>query len=154
MVSGECYMPCAGDSSEICGGPNALNVYVNPDITPRTVQLPAGWTTYGVVSEGQNGRLLPVQLYSSADNTNAKCANDCAAQGYVSDHAHFLLVKLILQSISGTEYSSECFCGNAFSSAANGGELLDDSAAFMKCAGDLAESVSSLCTCVHDKADL
>jgi hypothetical protein len=77
-------MPCSGNSNQICGGPNAINVYVNPDITPDTIQLPAGWTTYGVVSEGDNGRLLPVQLYSSPDNTIERCANDCAAAGYVS----------------------------------------------------------------------
>jgi hypothetical protein len=26
-VSGECKMPCAGNSAQICGGPNAINLY-------------------------------------------------------------------------------------------------------------------------------
>jgi hypothetical protein len=99
-VSGECKMACSGDDSEICGGPNAINWYFDADLTPATVQLPAGWTTYGVVSEGQNGRLLSTQLYSSSDNTVEKCANACKDAGF---------------TIAGTEYSSECFCGNSFS---------------------------------------
>jgi hypothetical protein len=99
LVSGECKMACSGDSSQVCGGPNAINIYIDASNVPATVALPSGWTTYGVVTEGDNGRLLPVQLYSSNENTVEKCANECAAAGY---------------TISGTEYSSECFCGNAF----------------------------------------
>lgn len=123
-VSGECYMPCSGDANQICGGPNAINYYVDADLVPATVQLPAGWSTYGVVSEGQNGRLLPVQIYSGSDNTVESCAAKCAGAGF---------------SIAGTEYSAECFCGNHFEASANGGQLLDDSAAFMSCAGNLAQ---------------
>lgn len=92
-------MPCSGDANEICGGPNAINIYIDASNVPATVVLPAGWTTYGTVTEGDNGRLLPVQLYSSSDNTVESCAQGCAAAGY---------------SIAGTEYSSECYCGNAF----------------------------------------
>jgi hypothetical protein len=124
QLSGECKMPCAGDANEICGGPNAINWYFDADIAPTTVQLPAGWTTYGVVNEGTNGRLLPTLLYSSQDNTVETCAQGCAAAGY---------------KLAGTEYSSECFCGNGFTASAGGGELVDDSAAFMTCSGNLAQ---------------
>ncbi|WVF69564.1 hypothetical protein IAT40_004342 [Kwoniella sp. CBS 6097] len=121
-VSGQCYMPCAGDSTETCGGPNALNIYVNNDIVPATTVLPTGWTTYGVVSEGTNGRALTYTLWSKNDNTVETCAQGCAAAGY---------------SIAGTEYSSECYCGNSFSNG--GGAIVDSSAAFMACSGNLAE---------------
>jgi hypothetical protein len=117
-------MPCAGNSGEICGGPNAINYYVDADLVPATVELPVGWSTYGVVSEGQNGRLLPFQAYSSNDNTVESCASACANLGY---------------TIAGTEYSDECYCGNSFSASANGGQLLDDSSAFMSCSGNLAQ---------------
>ncbi|KAK8847618.1 hypothetical protein IAR55_005477 [Kwoniella newhampshirensis] len=122
-VSGQCYMPCAGDSTETCGGPNALNIYVNDDIVPATAVLPTGWTTYGVVSEGPDGRALTYTLWSKSDNTVETCASGCAAAGY---------------TVSGTEYSSECYCGNGFSNG--GGALVDPSAAFMACSGNLAES--------------
>ncbi|WVQ98284.1 hypothetical protein IAU59_005407 [Kwoniella sp. CBS 9459] len=121
-VSGQCYMPCAGDSTETCGGPNALNIYVNDDIQPATTVLPTGWTTYGVVAEGTNGRALTYTLWSSDTNTIESCAQGCAAAGY---------------SIAGTEYSSECYCGNSFSNG--GGAIQDSSAAFMTCSGNLAE---------------
>ncbi|WVQ80219.1 hypothetical protein IAT38_002324 [Cryptococcus sp. DSM 104549] len=122
LVSGQCYMPCAGDSTEICGGPNAINVFINTDVEPASVVLPTGWYTYGVVGEGVGGRALTYTLWSSSSNTIESCAQGCADLGY---------------TISGTEYSSECYCGNSFSNG--GGTLLDSSAAFMACSGDLAQ---------------
>jgi len=86
--------------------------------------LPAGWTTYGVVTEGDNGRLLPVQILNDNTNTVEVCAQACFNAGY---------------TISGTEYSSECYCGNAFVAAVGGGKLVDDSAAFMACSGNGAQ---------------
>ncbi|OCF58564.1 hypothetical protein L486_03051 [Kwoniella mangroviensis CBS 10435] len=122
LVSGQCYMPCAGDSTETCGGPNAINVFINPDITPDVINLPDGWSTYGTVAEGTNGRALTYTLWSSSTNTVESCAAGCAAAGY---------------SIAGTEYSAECYCGNSFSNG--GGAILSDDAAFMACSGDLAQ---------------
>jgi len=116
-------MPCSGNDQEICGGPNAINYYINPDVKPATVILPAGWTTYGVVSEGNGGRALTTQLWSSQSNTIQSCAQGCADAGF---------------SVSGTEFSSECYCGNGFSNG--GGALVDASSAFMKCSGDLAQT--------------
>jgi hypothetical protein len=92
-------MACSGDANEICGGPNAINIYIDASNVPATVVLPAGWTTYGVVTEGDNGRLLPVQILNDNTNTVEVCAQACFNAGY---------------TISGTEYSSECYCGNAF----------------------------------------
>ena len=95
-VSGQCVMPCAGDSTEMCGGPDAINWYYNSAIVPATVTLPAGWSTYGVVAEGNAGRALTYTLWSSSTNTVESCANGCASLGY---------------TVAGTEYSQECYCG-------------------------------------------
>ena len=122
VVSGQCVMPCAGDSTEMCGGPDAINWYYNSAIVPATVTLPAGWTTYGVVAEGNGARALTYTLWSSATNTIESCANGCAALGY---------------TVAGTEYSQECYCGNGFSNG--GGMMVDSSSAFMSCSGNLAE---------------
>lgn len=92
MISGECWKPCAGDATQKCGGPNALNVFYNPDAQKPSVVLPAGWKSYGTVDEGDNGRALSTLLYASDDNTNYKCATSCAAAGY---------------TVAGTEYSAE-----------------------------------------------
>ncbi len=89
-------MPCAGDSTELCGGPDAINVYYNPSIVPATVNLPAGWSNYGVVSEGYGGRALTYTLWASPTNTIESCSNGCVAAGF---------------TIAGMEYSDECYCG-------------------------------------------
>jgi hypothetical protein len=49
----DCAMTCAGDSSEICGGPNLLSVYSNATITVlpvpsvQTTDLPGSWVYQG-----------------------------------------------------------------------------------------------------------
>lgn len=35
-----CYLPCAGNSSQVCGGPNALSLYVNPLAKPSPPSPP------------------------------------------------------------------------------------------------------------------
>lgn len=122
LSSGQCNMACAGDTTEICGGPNAINVFYNPNVVSSTIVLPTGWTEYGVVAEGDGGRALTYQLWAGSTNTIESCVNGCAALGY---------------SVAGAEYSAECYCGNGFSNG--GGTLLDDSSAFMACSADSAE---------------
>ncbi|KAK4684064.1 hypothetical protein P7C73_g6144, partial [Tremellales sp. Uapishka_1] len=121
-ISGQCNMACPGNANEICGGPDAINAFYNPTVQPATVVLPTGWTTYGVVAEAPSGRTLTTTLWSDSSNTIESCANACNNAGY---------------SVSGTEYSNECYCGNGF--ANGGGQLQDSSAAFMACGGNLAE---------------
>ncbi|MCJ1242521.1 hypothetical protein MMC14_010529, partial [Varicellaria rhodocarpa] len=69
----ECSMTCAGNASELCGGPNRLNLYtINPNITvslpiptatvaptgPTTVGDITNWSYLGCYSEATNGRAL------------------------------------------------------------------------------------------------
>ena len=51
----------------------------------------------GCYKENNPGRQLKFQIYGSADNTNDKCIAACAAQKY---------------SFAGTQYQTECWCGN------------------------------------------
>ena len=68
--------------------------------------LPTGWAYYGCYVDGVNGRILQNQQPdNTAGNTIESCVALCAGQGY---------------SIAGTEYSVQCFCGNAIY---NGGAL-------------------------------
>ncbi|KAL7424883.1 Cell wall integrity and stress response component 2 [Cryptotrichosporon argae] len=125
LVSGQCYMPCAGDASETCGGPNAIDWYYNADAVVATVALPAGWTTYGLIAEGASGRALGYMLWDAATNTVEACAAGCAAAGY---------------AVAGTEYASQCFCGNNFVNGA-GALLTDvDSEPTMPCSANKAET--------------
>ncbi|KAF2151072.1 WSC-domain-containing protein [Myriangium duriaei CBS 260.36] len=59
--------------------------------------LPSGVSFLGCVPESPT-RALPFQAYSNGANTPWNCAQACSASGY---------------KYSGTEYSSECWCGSA-----------------------------------------
>ncbi|KAH8891152.1 glyoxal oxidase like protein [Thozetella sp. PMI_491] len=130
-----CSMPCNGNNTEICGGPSRLNLYSSQNPTssftpqllttavptmlstsvsiststlPSTSTLatsiaglsdfPAGWSAQGCWVDSLQSRSLPFQLPDSQNLTNAGCAQACVARGYI---------------ISGTEWYSQCFCGNA-----------------------------------------
>ncbi|ETN45954.1 uncharacterized protein HMPREF1541_00136 [Cyphellophora europaea CBS 101466] len=112
--AGDCNMPCGGNSTEACGGPNRLNVFHNDAITakptgPATNAGPPGWGFVG--------------CYTDSNMTVANCVAVCAANGY---------------TISGVEYSGECYCGNTFS---NGGAPAPDGLAGcnMICNGNSSE---------------
>ena len=55
------------------------------------------YTYLGCFKDGTNGRLLPAQQYSDAKNENGRCQTVCNTGQYI---------------FSGTEYQSECYCGN------------------------------------------
>ncbi|KAI1640310.1 hypothetical protein F4809DRAFT_591116 [Biscogniauxia mediterranea] len=153
-----CDMTCNGNQTEVCGGPNRLNVYdfnmeysiptstassvtsatatvtatttsTSPtiEVTSTTTQaapsatgFPEGWTAQGCWQDGPNGRIMPT--YQAPDNqelTLQSCAQLCASNGY---------------TISGTEYYTQCFCGNAIY---NGGVASEDtSSCNTPCSGD------------------
>ena len=139
----DCNFPCAGNSSELCGAGNRLSVYssdgkIQPSLSlsssssaptptstgpapPPPTGLPAGWTYQGCWIDGVDGRILNEQQPDNQANSNELCAQTCAAAGY---------------NISGTEYSVQCFCGNAIY---NGGNKTVDSDCSMSCPGAPSE---------------
>ncbi|OCF40235.1 hypothetical protein I317_05928, partial [Kwoniella heveanensis CBS 569] len=95
-------------STENCGGPNAMWLYINPSPPAAAVNLPTGWTYQGCVSEGNAGRALnftATNYLAKGTNTGEVCARQCNILGY---------------TIAGTEYSEQCYCGNAFTNGATG----------------------------------
>lgn len=126
LVSDQCYMPCAGDSTDKCGGPNGLMVYISPTVPVATVSLPTGWTTKGCYAEANGARALTYEatsLFKSGTMTNIACALQCQTLGY---------------SYSGTEYSSQCFCGNGIANSASI-KAADSSNCNFACSGNSAE---------------
>ncbi|KAM7191558.1 putative fungistatic metabolite [Naviculisporaceae sp. PSN 640] len=125
----DCSFTCSGNALQYCGAGNRLSVYIKngtappPSSTSATgtatgtatgvattsstaaavTGLPAGWSSYGCWVDGRQGRILSHQVPDSQLNTPGRCANICKDLGY---------------TISGTEYSVQCFCGN---SIVNGG---------------------------------
>ncbi|KAK4034106.1 glyoxal oxidase N-terminus-domain-containing protein [Parachaetomium inaequale] len=129
----DCSMTCSGASSQYCGAGNRLSVYARngtppPSSTtptgptsssppPVVTGVPEGWTSQGCWVDGKQGRILPHQVPDSQTNSQASCASACATAGY---------------TISGTEYSVQCFCGNAIY---NGGAKTADAECSNSCPG-------------------
>ena len=108
-------MPCSGNSAAICGGPDALSLYVNgdslnkgitADYTSIAVSLPAGWSAASTscLAEGKGGRALTASSWSAGDMTINACLAYCQAAGH---------------QYAGIEYSSECYCGNELRNSAS-----------------------------------
>ncbi|KAM7204344.1 putative fungistatic metabolite [Rhypophila sp. PSN 637] len=103
----ECSMPCSGNPFQYCGAGNRLELYVNPSWTssggggvtgpshPATIA--GGWGFYNCMTEGTSARALGAKAYAAADMTLEACAAFCNGYTYF-----------------GTEYASECYCGNGF----------------------------------------
>ncbi|KAK3079653.1 hypothetical protein LTS18_004221 [Coniosporium uncinatum] len=141
-----CKTRCAGNSTQMCGGPDYLNIYyinattVTPPSTttaagppdggsatatatvvpnpggPTAVPSVGSYISLGCYNEGPNGRLINSNSYASDSNSVEACASFC------SSYAYF-----------GVEYTSECYCGN---SLASGYSTADTSACSMPCAAN------------------
>jgi hypothetical protein len=85
--------------------------------------LPGNWTYTGCYNDNQGGRTLSGSTYYDTANMNAtSCIAFCSKKGYV---------------YAGTEYSTECFCGNLLAAAAT---LQDDSQCNMGCSYNSSEA--------------
>jgi hypothetical protein len=128
-------MPCSGDSTTICGGPDALQIYQNPSVTaaaaaapaatssaaasgPSTVASSGGLTSQGCIQE-VSGRALRGTSMTSASMTIDMCVAYCTSNGY---------------SMAGVEYAQECYCDNSLQGGAS--TSLVSGQCNMPCAGN------------------
>ncbi|KIR59364.1 hypothetical protein I314_04886 [Cryptococcus bacillisporus CA1873] len=91
-TSNACTMTCAGDSSSICGGPDALTLMVldsavsklNSDFASEILSLPPVWSAASTtcIQEGTTGRALPSLTYASDDMTIETCVSFCDNAGW------------------------------------------------------------------------
>ncbi|KAF7290351.1 hypothetical protein HMN09_01293100 [Mycena chlorophos] len=142
----DCNMLCDGDVSEFCGGPNALSMYnytgtdrptgppigvggggggggggAPSDVFPVT-DLPAPWEYIGCYVDNQFGRVLETEFTDNVNMTIETCVSACSSLNF---------------TISATEYSTQCFCGNELIEAAT---LAPDSDCNMGCGGNATEA--------------
>lgn len=111
----DCSMPCSGNATESCGGPNRLNLFWSGTNGPQTNLGNGSWTFAGCytlvdflllcweelkltlqTSEGTTGRTLSNGVTTtggSAAMTVGLCLTACQDAGYL---------------LAGTEYSGEC----------------------------------------------
>lgn len=84
----DCSMPCAGNSSQICGNGNRLSVYAADGVGksgPVTNSGFGDWTFRGCYTDSAGERTLstPQDVEASeAGMTVARCADACGAGGY------------------------------------------------------------------------
>jgi hypothetical protein len=129
-------MPCAGDASEACGGPDRLTTYTSFTTNPG----PAGWTSLGCYTDSVQARTLTVleQVPGGTDAmTPEACTSTCAAAGYkyagVECTYHFFPYLTWILANLGCVDAGECFCGSDIS---NGGALSTVGGCSMPCKGD------------------
>ena len=108
--SAGCNMACNGNSAEMCGGPNRLNVFMqkttsssssttSASVTSSTTKplstagsAPAGWQNLGCYTDSTGARSLNTTLYLAGAMTVELCTSNCKAQGF---------------TLSGVEYADE-----------------------------------------------
>jgi hypothetical protein len=119
-----CTTPCVGNSSQTCGDSGRSNVYnlTNSGLSVVTPNKPPGWL--GCYAEGTGTRALSDNSFSHSNMTAEMCMNGCSEMGF---------------SYAGVEYSTQCYCGNAF----NGGQRLPVSQCSMPCGGNTTETCGS-----------
>ncbi|KAF2815199.1 copper radical oxidase [Mytilinidion resinicola] len=108
-------MTCNGNSTEFCGGSDALSVY-------SSKTAPDGWKALGCYTDSAGARTLTTYEFPPGDLTIEKCTTACEGFTY-----------------AGVEYGGECYCGNEFSN--DGGPAPDGSAQCNKpCNGNAQET--------------
>ncbi|KAL0953492.1 hypothetical protein HGRIS_004722 [Hohenbuehelia grisea] len=111
LDNGKCTTPCAGKPTATCGGNNHLSVYqVISGPAP-----PAGWVDSGCYVDNA-ARVLNGAVTAAGDMTPGKCSAFCQNAGF---------------KIAGTQYSTECYCGNSLADVPKATEGCN-----MPCAGD------------------
>lgn len=102
-----CTMPCGGNSLELCGGPNLLNVFNNTAyIYPGHPQSVNGYAYQGCFQELTAGRLFPSFAYTdpvamTVESCTSFCQTNIPGAGY-----------------AGIEYGQECYCAATLPTAA------------------------------------
>lgn len=141
LPNSSCNVACSLNSNEVCGGSNALNVYQNTNYVASTasstpaasasaststssLSLLAGTRAIGCYADNTVSRSLSILAYSNSANTPSTCASTCRSLGY---------------KFSGTEYSTQRYCGNYLLNSAAPSTGLASSGCSMTCSGDSSQ---------------
>ncbi|KAJ8495990.1 hypothetical protein ONZ45_g12635 [Pleurotus djamor] len=101
-TASECDMACAGNSKQVCGAGNRINIYKGNGPGASSPPVVAGWQYEGCYADSVGDRSLPTQMSLSGGATIEKCVAACDNGGF---------------SFAGLEYADECFCGSSLESA-------------------------------------
>ncbi|UPX16920.1 uncharacterized protein EKO05_0007301 [Ascochyta rabiei] len=138
-VDGEalCNMPCNGNQTEMCGGPNRLSLFrfylgnepppsstpgASSSVAPIATGLPDGFEYKGCYVDGPGYRVMQNQQPDDPLMTIASCSNICAKLGY---------------DVAGLEYHTQCFCDTQL--RMNASLASDDAQCNTDCGGDATQ---------------
>jgi len=117
--SGNCDMPCSGNSTELCGAANFVDVYWDGSL-PVVPQEIGSWQYQGCFSDSVSSRALPHQVTVSGGVTAESCTSACKANGF---------------GVAGLEFGLECWCSSSLPTSS----LLSDSDCHTACAANTTE---------------
>jgi hypothetical protein len=94
----DCSLACSGDATEICGAGNRMNLFksITQHTGPSNPSI-AGYTYASCHTDNVGDRVLDAKYLFDNSMTVETCATFCAGYTYF-----------------GTEYGTECYCGNTF----------------------------------------
>ncbi|KAJ7368760.1 WSC domain-containing protein [Mycena albidolilacea] len=115
-----CNQACSGDSTELCGAGNFIDVYWNGTPRPGVPQQVGTWNYLGCFPDAVSSRQIPNLHTISGGVTIESCTSACKASGF---------------SVAGLEFGQECWCGSSPPSTT----LLSDSDCSTTCAANTSE---------------
>ncbi|KAJ6631557.1 WSC domain-containing protein [Mycena sp. CBHHK59/15] len=98
-----CDMACSGDSAELCGAGNFIDIYWNGSLLPIVPQAVGTWQYKGCYSDSVSSRTLPHLTTVAGGVTVESCTSACKANGY---------------AVAGLEYGFECWCSSSLPTSA------------------------------------
>ncbi|KUJ08648.1 WSC-domain-containing protein [Mollisia scopiformis] len=120
-----CSDPCAGDTSEICGGTDYVSVYQDPTYPVENNSTISDYKPLGCYTDlTDTGRTLPWQQsqLNASSMTVESCLFACKDGGY---------------AFAGVEFGQQCFCGVVLG---NSTSKVDLSECNTPCTGNSSES--------------
>ncbi|KAJ7026857.1 hypothetical protein C8F04DRAFT_101644 [Mycena alexandri] len=132
VPQGNCVLPCAGKSSELCGGSEALNLYqfaATPFTTgpPSTVFGYKNWIRWACINQGPAFPFGPLDPIAADQMTVERCLDGCAGAGY---------------NAAGLQDGQRCFCNlvaNVGNDQPDGWESNTDADCQKPCLGNATE---------------
>src|SRR5947209_7224487 len=127
-LTGACSYACTGNVNEICGGSNALSIYIDPTypVLSSSIisQIGTFYNALGCYTE-VDGRVLttPQDQLDGSTMTIELCLNTCGSKGY---------------AYAGVEYAGECYCGGILAPTTS---AVDGSQCNLPCNGNNTEFV-------------
>ncbi|KAL0956983.1 hypothetical protein HGRIS_003084 [Hohenbuehelia grisea] len=120
-TSSDCNIPCSGNSDQICGAGDHLNIFYSGNPEPTSPRKVDTWKYAGcyVDNPASDLRVLERNVAIPAGVTVEYCTKACKSAGF---------------QVAGMEFGTECWCAHTFDA-----DQAQETDCHMACAGDHRE---------------